>query len=269
MVALKLSDQQLAKTLGTILLIGASLTGVIALQKPRLNPTFEMVTPQKYVDEEQVEKLQLNLLKRVPALGFDNLLADWSYLQFIQYFGDSDARDQVGYSLSGDYFESVVERDPRFVDANLKLATSTSVFAGDPQKSVELLDKSVKATPPKLKATVIQPYYLWVYKGIDQLLFLGDIEGAKHSYTMAANWAQTYPNEESQRSVARYRKTVEFLENNPASKVPRIGAWASVLGGAVDQKTQERAIAEIKALGGEIIVTPEGRLRVRVPEHIK
>jgi hypothetical protein len=52
-------------------------------------------------------------------------------------------------------------------------------FAGYPAKSVEYMEKSLEKTPPKIISPVYPPYYLWIYKGVDELLFLGDVEAAK------------------------------------------------------------------------------------------
>lgn len=267
-MSLRFPSQQLARFLGTLLIITLSLTGIVLLQKSRIQVDQATLTAEEYQEQEKQEKVKLDILKKFPALGFNNLLADWIYLRFIQYFGDGKARGYTGYSLSPDYFELIVDRDPRFVNAQLKLSVATSLFAGEAPKTVAYLAQSLKVIPPKLISPSYPPYYLWVYKGIDELLFLGNIEAAKHANMMAAKWAEMYPDEASQNLAARMRETVKFLENNPRSKVAQIGAWSQVLSGAADAKTQERALAEIKALGGEIIVTPDGRLSVRVPPGI-
>ncbi len=266
-----LPKQQLGKMIGTVAIIALSLTGVIWLQKSLINPNKQQLTTEEYEKQQELEKLQLNVYKGIPNLGYGNLLADWFYLRFIQYFGDGDARKQTGYPLSPDYFELVVDNDPRFVDANLKLAVSTSIFAALPQKSVQLLEQSLEKTPSKMTSPVYPPYYLWIYKGVDELLFLGDVEAAKNSNTMAANWADTYPEDDkynSQSVAQRRRQTVNFLEKNPDSRAAQIGAWSQILNSAANQETVERALGEIQALGGEILVTPEGNIRVRVPEWI-
>ncbi len=262
-----LPQQQLGKMIGPIAIIALSLTGVIWLQKALISPEKEQLTAEEY-EKQQLEKIQLNVYKGLPSFGYGNLLADWFYLRFIQYFGDGEARKHTGYPLSPDYFQLVVDNDPSFVDANLRLAVSTSLFAGLPQTSVDLLEKSLEETPSKITSPVYPPYYLWVYKGVDELLFLGDVEAAKNSNTMAANWADKYPDEVSQDVAKRRRETVQFLENNPNSRVAQIGAWSQVLNSAVNEQAVERALGEIQALGGEILVTPEGNLSIRVPEWI-
>ena len=263
-----LPQQQLGKMIGTIAIIALSLTGVIWLQKSLIAPKQQALTPEDYEKQQQLEQLQLNVYKNLPSLGYGNLLADWFYLQFIQYFGDGEARKHTGYPLSPDYFQLVVDNDPSFVDANLKLAVSTSLFAGLPQQSVQFLEQSLEKTPSKMISPMYPPYYLWIYKGVDELLFLGDIEAAKNSNTMAANWAEKYPDQASQNVAKRRRQTVEFLENNPNSRIAQIGAWSQVLNTAINQETVERVVGEIQALGGEVYRTPEGEIGIYVPEGI-
>ncbi len=261
--------QKSASLLGTIAIIALSLTGIIWLQLSRIQPQSTTLTPTEYQQKEQLEKLQLDVFKGLPALGFDNLLADWLYLRFIQYFGDGEARKQTGYALSANYLELVAERDPLFIDALLKLAGATSIFAGEPKKTITALEKSLVLVPAKLDAPVYPPYYLWLYKGIDELLFLGDTKAAQKSYTMASNWAQTYDDEVSQSLAARTKDTVKFLQKNPKSKIAQIGAWSMVLSSTADVKTQQRALQEIQALGGKILVSPEGQISIVVPKEVE
>lgn len=257
------------RLLGNIGLLIVCILGIIRLQSNRVDAQAKTLTEADYRAQEQAEKLQLDIFNNIPSLGYGNIIADWLYLQFIQYFGDSSARETIGYSLSDEYFLAIAERDPRFVDAFTKLDSAAAIFAGEPQNAVKALEKSLETIPIKLRATVIQPYYLWINKGIDELLFLGDAESAHHSYTMAAKWAEEYNTPESLRTAQRMRGTAKFLEDNPGSKISQIGAWTMVLSSTNDQRTQTRALQEIQALGGEITVAPDGNLNIRVPEGIE
>lgn len=263
---LNLHGRKLTSFTGTLAVIVLCLTSVILLQRPRLQIKNSQLTKAEYIKQEQSQKISLNILSNIPTFGFDNLLSDWIVLKFIQYFGDGEVREKTGYSLSPEYFEGVVERNPRFVEAYPMLAPATSIFAGQPQKSVALIEQGLQSISPQ---TSPLSYYLWVYKGIDEMLFLGDTKAARHSYEMAAKWAETYKDPASQQIAVNVRETAQFLAKDPNSKIARIGAWSMVLSSAPDQKTQQRAISQIKALGGEIIMTPEGRLSVRVPEEDK
>lgn len=247
-----------------IVLFGLSALGVGLLQLPQLNKisdknTIELATLKR---EVEAEKLRLNLLKQLPTFGFDNLIADWTLINFFQYFGDDEVRQQTGYSLSPEYFEVVLSRDPRFLQAYFFLSTSTSMYAAMPERSVAMMNQGLKFLSPTVPQN---SYYIWRYKGIDELLFLGNAEAAKQSFTIAADWASTYADESSQQVAAISRRTAEFLERNPQSNSAQISAWTMVLNSPVDDATRKIAIDRIAALGGKISTTPEGGLQVIMP----
>jgi hypothetical protein len=251
------------------LLFSGIIAGIFALQKPRLSPQDDILSLEAYQRQENQERLQVNLFQYLPSFGFGNLIADWQYLRFIQYFGDTTAREAVGYSLSPDYFQSVANRDPRFVDALLKLEAATTIFAGEPQKSIASLDYSLARIDPQQTVFSYPPFYLWIYKGINELLFLGNPQAASQSYAKAIDWAKQIDPDGNQRTIQNLQGTIDFLAQNPKSKVPQIGAWSMVLSGTSDPRTQQRAIAEIQALGGIVTATEDGRLTIQVPDHIK
>ncbi len=263
---LSLHAQKLTSLTGTLAVFILCLSSIILLQKDRLKLKSSQLTKVEYFKQEQAERISLNILSKIPTFGFKNLLTDWIFLRFIQYFGDGEAREQTGYSLSPEFFAAVVERNPQFVSAYLPLAPATSIFAGQPQKTVALIKQGLRSVSPE---TSPLSYYLWIYKGTDEMLFLGDTKAAEQSYKMAAKWAETYNDPISQQRAASARQTAQFLAKDPKSKIARIGAWTMVLSSAPDEKTQQRAISQIKELGGEIIITPEGRISVKVPQEDK
>jgi hypothetical protein len=254
--------------LSIITVIGICLFGIVKLQLPEINNNQIKLTNDEYIKQSNQEKIGLNVISKLPSLGFSNLIANWVYLKFIQYFGDGNARDNIGYSLSSAYFTELVDRDPKFVEAMLKLDTSTSLFAGEPQTSVSLLNRALKSMPQKFISIPSPPYYLWTFKGIDELLFLGKPLIAKQSYSTAVQWAKEYPRETTQNFIATTNQTIRFLDKNPSSKVAQIGSWAAILGNSADKKTTERAVKEIRALGGEVFINDQGRLSVRVPPNL-
>ena len=208
------------------------------------------------------ERVHLKLLQNFPSFGFGNLVADWSFLKFLQYFGNESARAKTGYDLSPEYFEVIINRDPRFLETYLFLSTSITLYAGQPQKTVTLIEEGLQSISPEISR---KSPYLWMYKGSDEMLFLGDTEAAQHSYEMAAKWAETYDNPQSQSLAANARQTAQFLANNSQSKQARVGAWSMILSNAPNEATRQRAIKEIEALGGEVIVTPQGKMKVKTP----
>jgi hypothetical protein len=219
-----------------------------------------------YQKEENETARQVSLLHRMPAIGFDNLIADWIYLNFIQYFGDTEARQKTGYSLLPDYLAGVVKRDPHFVEALILIEVGNSLFAGLPQQSVALLEQALEQIQPKFISR-LRPYYLWRYKGNNELLFLGDVAQAKKSYQKSIEWAAVYDDQDSRKIQAISQKSLASLNKNSGSKSARIGAWVNILSNTPDPKTVDRVIQEIEQLGGEVTLLAGGRITVKVPDE--
>ncbi|MBR8827883.1 MAG: hypothetical protein DSM107014_08275 [Gomphosphaeria aponina SAG 52.96 = DSM 107014] len=238
------------------------MTGVISLQKLYINQINSQATGDYFKEEKELKTL-VEIQKKMPSFGFDNLIADWNFLQFIQYFGDTPGRNKTGSSLISDYFEVVVKRDPRFVEALMILSPANSIYGGKPEKTVVFMDEALKHITPE-----IHPYasLIWSYKAVDELLFLGDGKAAQHSYEMAAAWALQRGDEIGKEMADRNLETARFLADNPDSKKAQISSWALILSNAPDEQTRQRAIEEIRSLGGDILVTPSGGLQIKMPE---
>lgn len=254
-------------SLVTALVAMVCLLALVGLQVPQWN---QLISKSKTAPIEELrrevaaEKLRLELIQKIPSLGFSNLIADWVLLSFIQYFGDDVARDRTGYELSPEYFEVIVDRDPHFLQSYLLLSTSVSLFAGEPEKTIFLMEKGLKSlTPQQLGA-----YYVWRYKGIDELLFLGDSKRAQKSFTMAAKWASEHSDEESQNIASISRRTAEFLADDPDITLAQEGAWAMVLVNALntnDERTRKQVVDRIERQGGKVIISPKGAISVKLP----
>ncbi|BAY12920.1 hypothetical protein [Calothrix sp. NIES-2098] len=249
---------QYRQTIGAFLTVCLCMLGVGSMQYPQLQKLLrsrETITLESLEGEIKAEQVRLNLIKQTPSFGYDNLIADWVYINFLQYFGDDEARAKTGYSFSPEYFEVILERDPKFLAAYLGLSTSTSMYAGLPERSIDIMQQSLKFLSPKVPE---KSYYAWRYKGIDELLFLGSSQAAKHSFVKAADWASQSSDEESKLIAHISQRTAQFLNHNPNSKKARISTWTMVLNNGVDDKTRKRAIREIEALGAKVVSTPEG-----------
>jgi len=247
---------------GMALLCGGAIAILQIPQLKQLKADQNPATPEKVQREVAAEKARLKILQQMPGFGFDNLIANWTMVQFLIYFGDEPARAQTGYSLSPEYFEAILDRDPRFLDAYLFLSSSVSLYAAMPERSVAMFDKVLKLLDPQVPP---KSYYIWRYKAIDELLFLGDGKAARKSFKMAADWASNYSDPESQAVAAVSRQTAEYLASNPDSKRAQISAWVIVLNNAIDDRTRQIAIDRIRALGGRIEISPEGALQIIPP----
>ena len=245
-----------------ISLIFLFVTVTLFLQHSYYQKSLKQQQNINYQQQEKATKATLQVQKQLPSFGYDNLLADWAFLQFVQYMGDTEVREKIGYSLAPEYFDIIVKRDPRFVNAYFYLSTGTTVFAGQPQKTVNNLETVLKQIKPDISP---KAYLLWKYKAVDEMIFLGEFEAAQHSYRMAANWVpKDLPNAEE--IIARNRQTAQFLENNPNSKRAKVTGWVTILNNAPNQETRDRAIQEIEQLGGKVTIYPNGRVEVKLPE---
>ena len=243
--------------------LGAGLLlAVVWLQGQRLQ-TLQVTNVQPLAMlqlQDQRDQAQLLLRQRLPTFGYDNMIANWTFLNFLQYFGDFNVRDQVGYRASPEFFQIIVDNDPYFITPYLYLSASTTLFAGDPDRAVDLMAQGVSTMTPN---TPEGGYLVWRYMGIDQLLFLGDGEGARESFETAADWAEqsSRPDAESVAQVSR--QTAQFLAENPTSKAAQISGWTQIASYAVDDETRRLAIERIESLGGEVLVNERGRITVR------
>ena len=241
------------------------ITGVIYLQKQNRSQSLLSANKTNYVQKEQALKIALETQKKSPYFGFNNLIADWNFLQYVQYFGDEQARQQIGYSLTTDYFQEIVRADPRFTEAFLRLSPANSIFAGRPEKTVSLMNKVLQSISPEHFPFA---YLIWAYKATDELLFLGDTKAAQHSYKMAAKWAEARGDSFGKEAAIRPRETAQFLATNPDSRNAQISAWSMILSNANDLKTKQYVFEKIKNLGADITITNDGRVEIKLPEKV-
>ena len=91
------------------------LSAIVFLQMATLRQIKASVEESSAAEiqrQDRTTSLRLQLLSNLPNFGFRNLVSNWVFLNFLQYFGSSDERNTVGYSLSPEFFEVIVARDP-------------------------------------------------------------------------------------------------------------------------------------------------------------
>jgi hypothetical protein len=224
-----------------------AIAGIIAIQKPRL----QSITATTIATEEaqREESVRLSVLSRMPSFGFGNLLADWTFLNLVQYDGDTETRQQVGYPLAPIYFETMTRFDPRFVDSYIFLSGIMSYHMGKPEEAIALMDRGTAALTPQADP---RAYLVWRIKGLDQLLMLGETANAAKSYDQAGDWALQSTDAESRSVGPIFKQTAEFLRTDPNNKTLLLWSWTTIFDQAVtirDVKTQERARTELSKIG--------------------
>ena len=246
-------------------LVLCSMT-LVKLQSKQLSQKLSTKNTNTYIEQEKHQQAMAVFQKKMPAFGYDNLLADWAYLQFLQYFGDTEARQVTGYSIVTDYFETIVKRDPNFVYAHLNLSSANSIFAAQPEKTVSLIDRVLKTVTPE---TLNYPFSLWTYKATDEILFLGDLEAARNSYQMAASWASLREDELGEEMANRFHKTAKFLATDPDPTQAQIGAWMTALSSAKDEKTRKYILKKLQDLGMKTTEHSDSQLNIKAPKLVR
>lgn len=239
-----------SKWLQSVMLCAIALTaliGVILIQRSQLDQPSQWAENPKQAEAQ--ETLKLKLLSRAPTFGFDNVVSDWVFLNFLQYYGDDAAREKTGYSLSPQYFDIVTRLDPRFTDVYMFISSAVSYQLGKPDLAIDLMKRGTAALSPQANPKAFQ---VWRFMGLDQLLLQGDVLGSIHSHEMAAEWVKGTPDEDL---APLFQGTAKFLRNDPNSLPVRVFSWGSIYEQAQmvgDQQTQERAKQAIADLGGKI-----------------
>ncbi|MFM7447235.1 MAG: hypothetical protein ACKO24_01390 [Leptolyngbyaceae cyanobacterium] len=244
-----------------IAIVVFAFAGIVRMQQ------MQLVRPSLWQEDpalaQRQEAIRLQILHQMPTFGFNNLVADWTFLNFLQYYGDVGARSQTGFSLSPVYFDIITQLDPRFLDIYLFLSGSVSYQLGKPEQAIALMERGTRALSPVINPRAFQ---VWRLMGIDQLLLLGDIPGSIHSHKMAAHWVE---GTRYQKLGSLFQGTAQFLQQDPNSIPVRFQSWASVYEQAVatrDRQTQARAQQEILQLGGEV-TAQNGKIHFVLPNR--
>lgn len=240
-------------TLTNVVVAGVALAGIVLIQSDRLKRgALTAEDPKRF---EQQEAIRLNVLEQAPTFGFNNLVSDWTFLNFLQYFGDDEARQKTGYNLNAEYFDVITRLDPRFAQSYLFISSSVSHHQGNPERGVQLMERGTKALSPQINP---KAFMLWRFKGLDELLLLGDIPAAIHSYEMAAQWTLGTP---EAYLAPIFQQTADFLKQDPNSVPARFQSWLEVYAQASslnDRQTQQRAEEALLDLGATKQVNEKG-----------
>jgi hypothetical protein len=259
--------QPLKVPLGFIGIMAALVLCVIGIQTGDLRSLRSRPQTLTKAEIEQDAKDKSNriaLLQKAPSFGFDNLISGLMLIDFLQYFGEENARKTNGYGIGMDYFDLIIDKDPRFFYSYFFMSITGSIYSGQPERSVALMDKGFKSIG--LHAPEAS-YYLWRLKGTDELLFLGNSQAAQKSMLTAADWASKIGDAESQQIGEISRKTAEFLAKNPNSKQAQFAAWTMVLQSAVDINARKIAVFKIRELGGKVELDSKGEPKITPPSQ--
>lgn len=255
--------KSLLLSLGKLAIAAGALMGLIVMQRSQLQQGAEFTFSPEQLNQQ--ERWKLDILQRSPTFGFDNLMADWVFLNFLQYDGDDEARAKLGYDLAPQFFDLITRWDPRFVESYLFLSGTLSYRLGKPDIAVDYMTRGTNALQANQHPKAFLP---WRFKALDQLLLLGDVSGSIVSHDMAGDWAIQSTDPEIRRVGPLMKQTAAFLKTDPDSRTVRLWGWSSVFEQAEvthDRQTQERARQELLKIGAEEHKDPEGRTYFALP----
>jgi len=235
----------------------AAAAGAIGLQLDRLD---RLDRPADYQLEAETTATRLAVTQQSPTLGFSALAADWTLLEYLQYFGDDEAREVTGYELADNYLDRVTELDPRFFYAYIFVSPGVSYYQGQPERSIELFDRGVENLSPELHENA---FAVPKFEALDRFLLLGDVPGAIEAYEVAIDWLDGTPYAEYKGSL---EQTVEFLKTNADSTQARYVGWLDVYSSATDPLVRERAADELRSLGAREVEREDGSTGFAPPE---
>lgn len=119
---------------------------------------------------------------KLVALGYDQLVADYYWLEFIGYFGDSQARSRDNYALAHQYLELVTALDPNFVQPYWFAAFAVGAEEKRPLTAAKIIERGIACNQDN--------WYLPYIAGINMYLFAHDDLQAARYYRMAAKFPQ-------------------------------------------------------------------------------
>ena len=190
------------------------------------------------------------------AVGYRGLTASSLWLSFIQYYGD-EARREVGYSHASDYLESIVDSEPRFVDAYFLASSAIGYRSSAPESAASLLETALNTVNPD--------WYGKAYRIPHQLaglnfLFLGNEQKSRDYYYQAAEWYET-THEDSRQG---WRDLANKIANNPRSKRAQFNAWMQSYQVNPDPEIQDYILQKLDELG-EVKRLPDGTIQILPP----
>ncbi|MBO0351745.1 hypothetical protein J0895_22215 [Phormidium pseudopriestleyi FRX01] len=242
----------------TVAIAIVALAGAIIIQQTGLgSPRLAQLDPRQ---AQQQEALQLQILKRSPTLGFNNMIANYAFLKWAQYFGDEEIRDQIGYALNNEYFDLITRLDPRFAEMYPFISTAVSFAQGEPELGIQYMERGLAALSPEINP---KAFLVWRFKGLDQLLLLGDIPGSIESHEMAAQWAL---GTEYEGYADLYQSAADFLRTEPDSTRIRLWSWNEVYQNSMNESVKQRAEQEMLNLGASKQIIEDGQVIFVLPE---
>jgi hypothetical protein len=161
---------------------------------------------------------------RLVALGYDQLLADFYWLAFVNYVGDDTSRAVDHYKLADKYLDLVTGLDPCFIQPYWFCAFTVGSDQKRPLRANEILERGIRANQNN--------WYLPYIAGVNLYLFAHDEVGAAKYYRIASKFP------DAPKWLARQS---EILAARIPSTFKEINTWDAIY------RTERTPIIRLKA----------------------
>ncbi|MEM9008401.1 MAG: hypothetical protein AAGE59_33440 [Cyanobacteria bacterium P01_F01_bin.86] len=241
------------KLVKPLLIASLSIVGATFLQAKRM-ADLDTLTPEASDGEVQS---QLGIFdSSLKNLGLNGLSSSLLWLDFVQYYGSVE-RQVTGYQLSDMYLTLMTESEPRFTKP-YDIATSALAFrSAQPERALEILNHGLNHVSPEISPSA---YILPFEAGTISFLYLGDGDGGRRNYQLAADWFE----ESTGESAQHWRDIGNRLFENPRSRRVQFDVWSHAYNVNPDPDAREFILARLAELG-EVRRYPDGRVNVLPP----
>ena len=120
------------RVLGFLVLLAAFSACALYLQHKQLQ---KIAAERPYLDSLFLPRKEV---AKILSFGYDGFMADFLFLRSVQAFGGQWNKAIQNYGGVADYFETIAELDPRFMDTYEFGSMVMSENAADPQRAIEL-----------------------------------------------------------------------------------------------------------------------------------
>jgi len=161
---------------------------------------------------------------KLVSLGFDQVIADYYWLEFVSYVGDVRARQKDRYALASHYIKLITELDPNFVQAYWFAAFIVGGDQGRPREAADIIDFGIEHNADS--------WYLPFIGGVNQYLYAHDEVRAAKYYRQASK----YPG-----APVWLDRQAKILETKTPRLVKEAYSWLNIYDSAEEARVKEHA----------------------------
>lgn len=158
------------------------------------------------------------------SLGYDHVLADYYWLKFVSYIGDTKARLEDHGVQSEHYIDLITTLDPNFVQAYWFGAFTIGGEQKNPRRAAELIERGISANQDS--------WYLPFIAGINQFLYQRDDRRAAWYYRQAAKFPD---------APSWLERQAVILESDAPKLVKLANNWFNIYKSSSDARLRESA----------------------------